>query len=205
MNIERKIIHLLKLKGPLSTNHIAETLNISKTCAYSHISSLENKNFLERRLIKTRVGRPAYRFILTDEGINSMNEEGCFLTDLLSFIVKSDKGEIIGEFLKKIYHESLKKYETVLIPGDARTRAEQLVSLRSSEGYMASLINGVENRFFIEQANCPIFKMAKVDGNACELERNMYEELLGETVELSHRQVQGHGVCRFHLKSRKDS
>ncbi len=200
MNLEKKIIHLLKLKGPLSPNEIAQKLEISKTCAYSHISSLEEKDFLEKRLFKTKVGRPGYKFILTERGINSFNDDGCFVGDLLHFMVKTDNKSIISEFLKNKYANDLVKYETTIAPGSVTERAEQLATLRADDGYMATLVKKSENEIHIEQANCPIYKMAKIDHTACELEKTMFGELLGKEVRIGQKQTGGFGVCRFHIK-----
>ncbi len=201
MNIERKIIHLLKLKGPLSTNQIAQSLNISKTCAYSHIATLESKQFLERKLIKTKVGRPGYKYILTENGVDAFNHDGYFMGDFLHFIVKSNRGEIISSFLKSMYSEIARRYEGSLLPGAITSRAEQLVTLRTNDGYMASLIRQAGETLSIEQANCPILKMARIDGSACELERDMFSDLLGTEIEITQKQMCGTGVCRFHIKS----
>lgn len=199
MNIERKIIHLLKMKGPLSTIEIAQFLEISKTCTYRHLASLEGKFFLARRLIKTRIGRPGYKYVLTENGINSLNDERYFIGDFLRFIVRTQNGGIISEFLKYFYESAIEKYESKILPGDIETRAVQLVSLRSRDGYMATLVNQKDEELQIEQANCPIYKIAKIDETACEMERKMYRDLLGQEVELSQKQTCGNGVCRFRI------
>lgn len=200
MTLEKKIIHLLKLKGPLSPNDIAQKLNISKTCAYSHIASLEEKHFLQKKLIKTKVGRPGYKFILTERGNNSLNEEGCYVGDLLHFMIKTENQNIISDFLKNMYSDIMNRYETVIPPGNVAERAEHLVTLREGDGYMATLVRHSDSEIRIEQANCPIYKMAKLDHSACELERNMFGELLGKEVSISQKQTKGFGTCRFHIK-----
>lgn len=202
MELQNKIVYLLKLKGPLSPNDIAQKLEISKTCAYNHISDLEEKDYLKKKLFKPRVGRPGYKFILTEKGNNYFNDHGCYMGDLLKFMVENDKRDIIGNFLKSMYRDIHSRYENSMSPGNITERARQIVSMRADDGYMATLVQHSDDELRIEQANCPIFRMAKLDNSACELETSMFRKLLGSEVKLAQNQIEGSGTCRFHVASR---
>jgi len=50
--------------------------------------------------------------------------------------------------------------------------------------------------------NCPIMAVAETYPEACRVEREMFQNLLGADVETSHRVVAGDPVCRFLVRDR---
>jgi len=50
--------------------------------------------------------------------------------------------------------------------------------------------------------NCPIMAVAETYPEACRVEREMFQKLLGADVETSHRVVAGDPVCRFLIRGR---
>ena len=70
-------------------------------------------------------------------------------------------------------------------------------SLRDEEGYMAELHSLSDNTFELLEYNCPIFKIAEQYSMTCQLEQEMFENLLKANIETKHLVVNGDNVCRF--------
>ena len=51
--------------------------------------------------------------------------------------------------------------------------------------------------------NCPILAVAEEFGEACTVERELFERVLNADVETTHRVVAGNQVCRFLIRPRE--
>ena len=81
----------------------------------------------------------------------------------------------------------------------------ELVRIRDEGGYMAELGQARRNVVEMFEHNCPIMAVAETYPEACRVEREMFQNLLGADVETSHRVVAGDPVCRFLIRGRSRS
>jgi DeoR family transcriptional regulator, suf operon transcriptional repressor len=74
---------------------------------------------------------------------------------------------------------------------------EELARIRDEEGYMAEVQSRRSSDLVLLEHNCPILAIAEKYGEACDVERRLFRNLLGTDVLVSHRVVAGDPVCRF--------
>jgi|YelNatPaOPRAMG01_1025707.scaffolds.fasta_scaffold03452_10 DeoR family suf operon transcriptional repressor len=193
-----QILSLLKKEGKMSMNQIAFRLGVTKMAVFKHITSLEASGLVERNTVKKHVGRPVSIFTLTASGKKRFvsSYEG-MISDLISFLVKNDQRELVLDFLKKRYSSIKEDYERELLAVDPEKRLEHLAAMRDSEGYMAELRNTPGGVHELIEFNCPIFQIATLMGEACDLENSLFQSVLGVKVDSTHRQVKGESFCRF--------
>ena len=65
---------------------------------------------------------------------------------------------------------------------------------------MASVTQNGKTTYALVENNCPILAVAQKYGEACEVERRLFRDLLRADVGVSHRVVAGDPVCRFLIK-----
>src|SRR2546430_3654070 len=83
-----------------------------------------------------------------------------------------------------------------------KERVSELVKIRDEGGYMAELGHAGRNVVEMLEHNCPIMAVAESYPEACRVEREMFQNLLGADLETSHRVVAGDTVCRFLARGR---
>ncbi|BCS93192.1 helix-turn-helix transcriptional regulator [Metallosphaera javensis (ex Sakai et al. 2022)] len=192
-----EILIFLKRNNRASLKAIADHLGMTKMGAYKHMVKLENEGLVSRKVIKKPVGRPEYVFELTDKGKQFFqNSDSLILNELLNFLDREGHGNIVIKFLKERVRHLTKEYMEKMKGKEMGEKVELLREFRSRDGYMAE-VKRVGNSFELIELNCPIYKIASVYGEACQLERDLFAKVLNAEVQSTHRQVIGSPVCRF--------
>ena len=70
-------------------------------------------------------------------------------------------------------------------------KEEHLAVMRDREGYMAELRNTPGGVHELIEFNCPIFQIAALMGEACDLENSLFRSVLGVQVDSTHKQITG--------------
>jgi DeoR family transcriptional regulator, suf operon transcriptional repressor len=202
---KREILQLLKQRPDLSLSEVAAARGTSKVAALHHLSSLENEGFVDRSYERRSVGRPAVHFRLSAKstGIFPQAYTQMSLT-ALEFIERRLGREGVVTMLQERAHELVDRNRARLAGPALRQRVEALVRLRSEGGYMAELGGRKGQTTEVREHNCPILAIAGQYPEACEVERRMFESMLGARVETSHRVVAGDPVCRFLIRPRTE-
>ena len=203
-NTERNLYLLLRRQGPSTLSEISMSLGISKMGALKWINKLESQGKIERKIKKLDVGRPAFVFSLTPEsniqGDNTGSEK--ILMDLLNFIKRMQYDDIADEFLRQRYERFYSEVFNKFQGKDFSTKLDILRELRERDGYMPEIKQNPSENYNLIEYNCPIYRISSVYPIACELERRLFEDLLGTQVENSHRQTNGKNNCVFSIKRR---
>ncbi|EQD26643.1 transcriptional regulator protein [mine drainage metagenome] len=116
---------------------------------------------------------------------------------LVSFLVENNQRDLVLEFLKERYSSIMDRYEQELRPLGWEKRLETLAAMRDREGYMAELKSTPGGVHELIEFNCPIYQIASIMGEACDLENSLFRGALGAKVDSTHRQVTGESYCRF--------
>nr|WP_246252917.1 MarR family transcriptional regulator [Acidianus brierleyi] len=201
---ENRIILFIKEKGPVTLQEIADNLGITKMGAYKHVTQLERKGLISRKVIKKEVGRPSYVFNVTESGkLYFTNSDSLILLKFLDYIKREGKDELVIKFLKDRFKSLYNEYKDKLDKKDLDEKVEILGKLRTSEGYMAE-VKKCGNSFELMELNCPIYRIASLFGEACSMERDLFSKVLDAEVENSHRQVDNSNVCRFIIRPKSN-
>ena len=193
-----QILSLLKKENHLSMSQIASRLGVTKMAVFKHITALEASGLIERSTVKKHVGRPVSIFALTPSGKKRfVSSYAGLMSDLVSYLISKDQKDLVLDFLKKRYASIRDEYEHELFPLAPEMRLKQLATMRDREGYMAELRNTPGGVHELIEFNCPIFQIATLMGEACDLENSLFRSVLGVQVDSTHKQITGESFCRF--------
>lgn len=202
---ETSIMLALKKNGKMSLKELSHEIGISKMAILNHIQKMENKDLVERFLVKSSVGRPYFVFRTTQnskEAIDNSARE--MLQEILDFLEKTGNRELVDKFLTERYSKVRLEYDKQLsgISGEGKVR--ELARIREEENYYPELKETGKESFELLEYNCPIFQISRKFGIACSLESQLFSSVLQMDVDTTHRQVNGSDVCRFLIKKRSD-
>ena len=202
---ERDIYLLLRKKGPSTLAEIGDELGISKMGALKWINKLESQDKIKRMIKKGDTGRPAYIFSLTAESNIASESTGPekILVDLLTFMKRIEQDQIADQFLRYRYEMLYSEVIGQFQGKDFVSKLNILRDLREKDGYMPEIKQSPSKNHMLIEYNCPIFRVSSIYPIACELERRLFEGLLGAEVENSHRQTNGKNNCVFNIKANK--
>lgn len=199
---ETLILMSLKEKDGQSLDDLSHIIGISKMAVLKHLQSLEGRKIVERRIVKKSIGRPYYRFYLLAEAASALGSTTDKMFDsLLSYINESGNRELIVNFLKKRYKDVEKYYKNELSNKSGEERIEALAKLLFLENCFPELRKIQGQKYEMLEFNCPIYTVSKKFGEACELERNLFQNVLNMKVNTTHLLIDGHGTCRFLIEN----
>lgn len=198
---ETRILIALKGEKALRLSELSERMGITKMAVLNHIKKLESEGLIERRLVKSSVGRPYYVFKTKDKSKEQIADSNAWVLDgLLEYLEKTGNGELAEGFLKERYRKIKEEYQNRLSKVRKDDRINELLKIREEENYFPELKSTGSGSYELLEYNCPIFKISNRFGIACSLETSLFSSVLDSTVTATHRQVNGSDVCRFLIK-----
>lgn len=200
---KKQLLVTLKRDGERSLGDLAQTMGISKMAVLKHMAVLESKGLVERSLRPGGRGRPRAYFRLSRNATRLFPEAYTRMTLCALQYIEEKLGRdavvrLLEQRAQDLYAENRARFED----RDFRGKVEELVLLRDEGGYMAE--KGRLGRASAEvlEHNCPILAVAEAYPEACRVEQALFQKLLREDVEASHRVVAGDPACRFLIRKR---
>jgi len=198
---KKTLLSLLKRNPGVSLKEIAAKLGMSRAGALKHLTRLEGEGLVEREYRAGKMGRPrvCFRLTPTAQRIFPVAYTQAALS-AMSFIEKHQGRRAVVQMLVERAAELRERHAPRLAGKDLPGRVRELSQIRDEEGYMSELkrprVSGTE----LLEHNCPILAIAEKYGEACDVERRLFRDLLGAKVAVSHRVVAGDPVCRFLIR-----
>lgn len=202
---KQEILLYLKKHGTTDLKTLSEQLGMTKMGILKHITALEELGYINRETEKAPKGRPKVLFKLSDNTRDNIfpNNYSSLTNYFLSFIEEKFGTEAVIEALQERNKEISEKYKHELKGKTLKEKVTNLRKLRDQEGYMAEQVNGPDDSYELLEYNCPIFRIAEKYSYTCTLEREMFEDLLGASVDTTHRVIDNANVCRFFISKKK--
>ncbi len=198
---KKSILTFLKREPGVSLRAIAASMGISRTGALKHLSWLEGEGLVERQYRAGRMGRPQVCFRLTASAQQIFPAAYTQAAlSAMSFIEKHQGRTAVVQMLEERAGELRDKHSPRFAGKGLEDRVRELRRIRDEEGYMAELKRPRKIGMELLEHNCPILAIAGKYGEACDVERRLFHNLLGADVSVSHRVVAGDPVCRFLIK-----
>ena len=200
---KKQILLTLKRAGSVSLTELAASLHISKMATLKHLAILEGKGLVVRSSRQGGRGRPRAVFSLSEGSSSLFPEAYTHMTlSALRFIEEKIGPGAVVQLLEKRAQEVLDANRARVPDGNLKSKVVELVKIRDEGGYMAELGRAGRTSVEMLEHNCPIMAVAETYPEACRVEREMFQKLLGADVETSHRVVAGDPVCRFLIRGR---
>jgi predicted ArsR family transcriptional regulator len=194
------IIELLKVKGALTVEQLAQELAVTKVCVRRHLSLLERDGLIEYEQEHLERGRPRFLYRLTDKASclfpRSYDE---FAKEVLTQVRREFGEEAVQRVLQGRADELVTALHQQLAGLGAEERVKKLVKIICEKGYLAEARKLKDGSFRLRQRNCPTEKVATSYPQVCEQELRVYREALGCEVALECRIVDGATLCEFKI------
>ncbi len=200
---KRTLLYLLKRAPDTPLAEIARTLEISRTATLKHLVRLEADGLVQRSYLRGRQGRPRACFRLSSSAQTAFPvayTETALCA--LAFIERHQGRRAVTALLEERAAEVRARHAARLAGRSLPDRVRELGRIRDEEGYMAETSGPRARELVLLEHNCPILALAARYGEACDVERRLFRDLLSADVAVSHRVVSGDPVCRFVVRPR---
>jgi predicted ArsR family transcriptional regulator len=204
---KKKLLYYLKVMQKAGLEDLAAVMKISRMAVHKHLSALQQRGLVEAIENRGRVGRPKMIYQLTSQSKTVFPKSySAIATQALDFIEKNMGKEGVEKVLRERQSELFDLYYKRLKDMDFERQVKELARIRDEEGYMAESkreSKGGKKHVLLEY-NCPIIHIAEKHWEACSIETELFEKLLGAEIETTHRAAKGDAVCKFMIKERQE-
>jgi predicted ArsR family transcriptional regulator len=195
---KKRILWHLKVLNEAGLDELAKKMKISRMAVHKHLVALEERGLVESVKERKGVGRPRNLYLLSSQSKSIFPKSyGGMAICALQFIERNMGRKGVEKVLRERQSDLFKQYYDRLQPLNLEGRVRELAKTRDNEGYMAEPKKLPSGKFLIMEYNCPVIQIAQQYWEACSTERELFESLLGTSVETTHRAAKGDLVCRF--------
>lgn len=200
----RAIVKLLKHNGSMDAHQLASQLGVTAMAVRQHLYGLQEQELVTFTEEARTMGRPAKMWALTSEA-NRLFPDG--YADLTASLIESMKEAFGDEGLERLLEvrnrKQIEDYRTK-VPRSLPLKEKLLTfaESRTSEGYMADIIEYPDGVFCFIEKHCPICEAAKACSGLCKKEMEMFQSILGDEVEITRGDhiLKGDNRCVYWIK-----
>jgi len=202
-----QLIQMLKTEGSCSTGDMARAMGITEMAIRRHIQAMERDGLIQSSLVRQPMGRPCYRYSLTEQADNLFPKKYSQLTlDLFEELEQEPGG---ARLIDRMFEGRRDKLESRFRDRmDDRTLEERVAALseiQNDGGYMThwEADRDQPEAYQLHEYNCPIAQVANQYRQACQCELQLFERLLGAEVERTECLADGGKRCTYAIRGSK--
>ncbi|GAX35090.1 helix-turn-helix transcriptional regulator [Nodularia sp. NIES-3585] len=186
----RAIVNLLKQKGAMDSQELANCLHISAMAVRQHLYALQDERLVTYEEEPREMGRPAKLWQLTSDANRLFPDGYAELTlGLIQAINQAFGNTGLDKLLEIRTQQQLAAYQAQICSFNSLAeRLAALVELRSHEGYMAQSQTLEDGSFLLIENHCPICAAATACTGLCEQELTIFQSVLGENVKVEREE-----------------
>lgn len=205
MKTRQQILQLL-LKENLDITELSRGIGISTISVRQHLMVLENKSFVEKVSVKSKVGRPKYVYALTGKAHWLFPKAyDNLLEGVIKRILEKDGEKGFREIITGVAKENAFAFKSQFEGKTLEEKIDRIVKILNGSGAYVEA-EKVGDRFLIKTYNCLFRKTAlKFGPSVCDYDIVFLETLLRSRVNYERHEVDGRVYCSFEVGADKES
>jgi len=198
---------LLKNKGGLTVDELAQPLGITRNAVRQHLSALENDRLVAQGATRPSGGRPEQLYVLADKGREIFPRQYSWFAQLVVESIKQDVGsaglrERLGAIGSAVGINLRSQY-----PGlqNRQQKVEKLSEVMEQMGYNTTSMTAKGEAPTIEADNCVFHNLATKNPEICEFDLALLATFTDSKVDLQECMARGGNVCRFKFTAKRQN
>lgn len=197
------ILTEIKRSQGLSVSELCDRVGLSYMGVKQHCIALEREGYLDTWRRPKGMGRPEKAYRLTDIAQEFFpTESSNFTAEILKSIQEVYGPNAADKILYNIYKNETLKISEKIKDATLEQKLVLLAAIREERGYMSEYhFNRESGQHQIIEFNSPILSSVILFPVIRDLERQMFEQILGAKVERSEEKISGLYKCTFGVSS----
>ena len=194
-----RLLELLKETGRgIAVKELCEELQLSSMAVRKQLILLEGDGLIFSENERKKVGRPAKRYSLTDQGHEYFERDYANLAiDLLATLRSLDGRRKVKQVFERRMHEDLKTARKRVSGKTLEARVHDVTKLFAEKGYMAKWEKIAPDKYLIKLMNCAVLQVARKFPQICVCEEAFLTELLQAKVTRRHYILKNGHLCSY--------
>lgn len=199
----QEILNAIKLNGTMTAEALGKALNISPVAVRQHLAALEAEGLVATSIERRNVGRPVHRYTITHRGDETFPRDyAACANSLLDEIRYREGEEAVAELFTRQRERLQSSLQSRMDGKSLAARVCELAKIQSDAGYMAKVVEEEHGEgYILTEHNCAICQIARQHPEACEQELILFQQLLGEDVEVTREKhiLSGDFTCTYRI------
>ncbi|WP_179229314.1 helix-turn-helix transcriptional regulator [Parenemella sanctibonifatiensis] len=201
----RRVAESILREGPSTARELAERLGLTSAAVRRHLTALDERGEVDSR--EQRVygprgrGRPARVFFLTDRGRTGFHQAYDQLAiQALEYLAKTEGSVAVRRFAEERMSQLVPYFERIRADDPEIDKLEALTLALNEFGYVANRRPAPLGEQLC-QHHCPVAQVAAQFPELCQVETEVFGEILGTDVRRLATIAHGDGVCTTHVSA----
>lgn len=197
---DQEFLERLNRLGSGTVQEICAEMGVTATAVRQRLARLQGLGLVSREAVRTGRGRPYHSYEVTAEGQRYLGENyGDLALILWREITNIEQVEVRREVFHRVRDALVERYGSPSRTEPLQQRVGDLCETLAEHGYDVEVDNSGELPILREN-NCPYPELASSDSGICQLEHEVFEQVLGADLELTHCCLNGHHCCEFQAR-----
>jgi predicted ArsR family transcriptional regulator len=195
----RRLLELLKETGrAIAIKELCEKLQLSSMAVRRQLTLLEVDGLIFSENERKKIGRPAKRYYLTDQGHEYFERDYAnFAIELLAALRSLNGKRNLNQVFERRMHEDLKAARKRVLGKTLEARVHDATKWFTEKGYMARWEKIATDKYLIKFMNCAVLQVAKKFPQICVCEEDFLSELLQAKVTRRHYILKSGHLCSY--------
>jgi len=191
------LIQLLMRMGPLTINQLVDHLGITATAVRQRLSRMQEASLIDRTQSPDGRGRPSHRYDLTEAGRRTVGDN---LADL-AYALWQEIQQIPDTLIRKsVVDGAIRRmadgYSRRVIGDTVEERLKSAAQI-FIERDIPITVEKEDGLLVLRVLQCPYPDLAKDDHRVCEMEKQLFSQVIGGPVDLCQCRNNGDSCCTF--------
>ena len=195
---DRECLDLLRRGDGGSVHDLCEDFGVTPTAIRQRLSRLLEQDLVTREAVRLEGrGRPRHIYRVTDRGLKELgNNYGDLARILWTEVKRIDDVTTRARVIEGVRTALVSHYSSQVGEGTTAERFARLAQVMSESGFDVELDerNGLP---ILREKNCPYPELASCDPDICNLEQDVFADVLGTPIELTSCWRDGESCCEF--------
>lgn len=191
-----ELLQALSERASATIQELCADRGVTDTAIRRRLDRLRSLGLVDRRSESEGRGRPHHRYRITQQGRAELGDNYATLAQVLWRAIQSiEDPRVKRRVLDRVRRELFGRFS---LAGAAAVtdRMRHLEQALREQGYSVE-IDFERELPVLQEHCCPYTDLAVADPSICRLEQDVYSDVLGVPVTLTHRCVDGHPCCEF--------
>lgn len=193
-----QFLQQLHQAGGGTVQELCEAAGVTATAVRQRLSRLQHLGLIERQTVRAGRGRPHHAYRVTDAGQQKLGDNYTELALLLWDELHGIEETAVRERVTNRIREALvQRYGSSVRGASLVERFGELKTSLVDHGFRVE-VDAQGQLPVLRETNCPYHELALRDSSICELEQQVFEQVLGTPLKLASCCRDGHSCCEFH-------
>ncbi len=202
---DNAILDILRRCQSMTVSGLADQLEVTATAVRQRLTRLMAQEYIERTATISGRGRPRHQYKLTEKG---RRKSGSNFADLAAALWEEVRlvqdPEVRRGLIQRLSHRLSQMYVGQVDGASIRERMEQLGHL-FEERHIPFNVGPQGELPILTVYACPYPELARDDRSICNMERQMFTEVLGTELNQTECRLDGDACCSFEPEGASES